>query len=127
EMAVAGGDISVTSGFHRIPLEDKTRLLGWEEVDGLIGAGSEDNPPYVAVVFAKTFEDGSKEYVGLPKGLFTRPNIEANTKEPGSTEFSSEEIAAEFMDREVEGFTKDRSVVFAYDKKGETTQRDALF
>lgn len=126
EMAVSSGDIEVTSGFHKIPLEDKQRLLGWEQVDGLYGTGSEDNPPYVAVIFAKTYEDGSKEYVGLLKGKFSRPTLEGSTKED-NVEFSSEEIAAQFMDREVEGFSKKKSVIFAYDPPGETTNRDALF
>ncbi len=126
EMAVSSGDVGVTSGFHKIPLEDKTELLGWETVDGLIGAGTGDNPPYVGVIFAKTFEDGSREYVGLPKGMFTRPNIEGNTKED-SVEFSSEEIEAQFMDRKVEGFSKERSAIFAYDEAEETEKRDALF
>lgn len=126
EMATSSGDISVTSQFHKIPLEDKQKLLGWETVDGLTAAGASDNPPYVAVIFAKTFEDGSREYVGLPKGLFTRPNITGQSKGEG-VEYSSEEIAAQFMDREVTGFSEDKSVVFAQDKKGETTNRDALF
>lgn len=126
EMAVSSGDIAVTSGFHKIPIQDKQKLLGLEVVDGLTAMGSEDNPPYVAVIFAKTYEDGSREYVGLPKGLFTRPNITGQTKGE-STEFSSEEIAAQFMDREVEGFTKEKSVIFAYDLPGQTTERDKLF
>lgn len=126
EMATSSGDIGVTSGFHRIPIEDKIRLLGWEVVNGIASIGSEDNSPYVGVIFAKTFENGDREYVGLPKGLFTRPNIEGNSKQDG-VEFSSEEIEAQFMDRKVEGFSKDKSVLFAYDKAGETTSRDALF
>lgn len=126
EMAVSSGDITVTSQFHKIPIEDKQKLLGWETVEGLTAAGSDDNPPYVAVVFAKTYEDGSREYVGLPKGIFTRPKIEGKTKEDG-TEFSSEELEGQFMDREVDGFLKEKSVVFAADKKGETINRDALF
>jgi len=126
EMATSSGDITVTSGFHKIPLEDKERLLGWEKVDGIYSVGSNDISPYVAVVFARTYENGDKEYVGLPKGLFTRPNVEGNTKED-SVEFSSEEIEAQFMDRKVEGFTDDKSVLFAVDKKGETANRDALF
>lgn len=126
EMAVSSGDVSVTSQFHKIPMEDKQRLLGLEVVEGLTAMGSTDNPPYVAVIFAKTYEDGSREYVGLAKGLFTRPNIEAQTKED-NTAFSSENISSQFMDRKVEGFSEDKSVIFAYDKKGETTNRDALF
>lgn len=126
EMAVSSGNIAVTAGFHKIPLQDKQKLLGLEVVDGLTAMGSEDNPPYVGVVFAKTHEDGSREYVGLPKGLFTRPNIAGSTKGE-TTEFTSEEIAAQFMDREVEGFTKEKSVLFAYDPVGQTTNRNALF
>lgn len=126
EMAVSSGDIAVTAAFHKIPIEDKAKLLGWETIGGLTAAGSEDNPPYVGVIFAKTYEDGSREYVGLPKGIFTRPNIVGQTKQ-GSVTFSSEEISAQFMDREITGFSKERSVIFAYDLKGETTNRDDLF
>lgn len=126
EMAVSSGDIAVTAGFHKVPLQDKQNLLGLEVVDGITAMGSEDNPPYVAVVFAKTHEDGSREYVGLPKGLFTRPNVTGNTKGE-TTEFSTEEIAAQFMDRVVEGFDKEKSVLFAYDPAGQTTNRNELF
>lgn len=126
ELAVSSGEISVTSSFHKIPLEDKQKLFGLEVVEGITAMGSNDNPPYVAVIFAKTYEDGSKEYVGLPKGLFLRPNVEGATKEDGK-EFTSEEMEAQFMDREIDGFTDEKSVLFAYDKKGSTTNRDALF
>ncbi|WP_112181379.1 major tail protein [Paraliobacillus zengyii] len=126
EMAVSSGDVSVTSVFHKIPIEDKQKLLGWETVEGLTAAGSNDNPPYVACIFAKTYEDGSREYVGLPKGIFNRPSVSGSTKS-GSTEFSTEEISAQFMDREVPGFSEEKSVIFAQDAKGETVNRDALF
>lgn len=125
EMATSSGDITVSSGFHKIPLEDKERLLGWEKSEGVYAVGSTDISPYVAVIFTRTYENGDKEYVGLPKGLFTRPNVEGNTKED-SVEFSSEEIEAQFMDRKVDGFTEDKSVLFAVDKKGETSNRDKL-
>lgn len=126
ELAASNGNISVTAGFHKIPIEDKVKLLGWETVDGITGAGSQNTPPYVGVVFAKTYEDGSREYVGLPKGIFTRPNVTGQTKGE-STEFSTEEITAQFMDRKVEGFTDEQSVLFAYDPAGQTTNRDTLF
>lgn len=126
EMATSSGDISITSQFHKIPMEDKVALLGWEEETGVFAAGSEDNAPYVAVVFAKTYEDGSKQYVGLPKGMFMRPSITGTTK-ADNVEFSSEEMAAEFMDRKVAGFDKEKSVLFATDEKGLTVNRDALF
>ena len=126
ELAVSNGDITVSSQFHTLPIEDKQALLGYEVVDGITAAGGTDISPYVAVVFAKTHEDGSREYVGLPKGMFTRPSIEGQTKEDG-VEFSNETIEAQFIDRKVDGFTDEKSVLFAADAKGETTNRDALF
>src|SRR5690606_13089274 len=81
ELAVTSGPVSVTGNFHKIPREDKNKLLGLEVTDtGLAGHGSEDNPPYVAVVFRKTHEDGSNEWVGLPKGKFLKTNITATSK-----------------------------------------------
>ncbi|MDX8288835.1 major tail protein [Metabacillus indicus] len=127
ELTTSNGNISVTSAFHKIPTEDKTVLFGLESsTDDIHSFGSDDTPPYVAVIFAKTFEDGSREWVGLTKGMFMRPNINGQTKEDG-VEFQNEEITAEFMDREVDGFTKEKSVLFGYDAKGSVAKRDALF
>jgi phi13 family phage major tail protein len=127
EIAVASGNISVNGAFHKLPNEDKKVLFGLESTEsGLHSFGSEDNPPYVACVFAKTAEDGSKEWVGLTKGIFMRPAINGQTKQ-GETQFQGEQITAEFMDREVSGFTKEKSVVFGYDAATATAQRDALF
>lgn len=127
EIAVSSGNTTITSAFHKLPDEDKAVLFGLEKAaGGLYSYGSNDTPPYVACVFAKTYEDGSKEWVGLTKGIFMRPNMEGKTKEDG-VEFSSEEISAEFMDREVAGFNEEKSVIFGRDAKGENVQRDALF
>ncbi|WEZ09579.1 major tail protein [Priestia flexa] len=127
EIAVAAGNISVSSAFHTLPIEDRVRLLGLESTaSGLHSYGGSDNPPYVACVFAQTYQDGSKEWVGLPKGLFLRPNISGQTKEDG-VEFQPSEITAEFMDRDVEGFSDEKSVIFGKDGKGETAVRDELF
>ncbi|MBO1513261.1 major tail protein [Metabacillus bambusae] len=127
EIAVSNGNVTVTAAFHRLPEEDKAVLFGLEKTEtGLYSYGSTDTPPYVACIFAKTYQDGSKEWVGLPKGLFMRPTINSQTKADG-VEFSTEETSAEFMDREVSGFTEEKSVVFGRDEKGSTAQRDALF
>ncbi len=127
EIAVSNGNISVTSAFHKVPVEDKKVLFGLEStVGGLYSCGPDDFPPYVACVFAKTYQDGSTGWVGLPKGIFMRPNISSKTKED-SVEFQNEEITAEFMDRDVEGFDNPKSVLFGVDKKGETASRDAIF
>lgn len=126
EIAVASGNISVTGAFHTIPNEDKTKLFGLDVATGLTAYGSTDSPPYVAVIFSKTYEDGSREWVGLTKGMFMRPTITGATKADG-VEFSSEEMTAEFMDRDVDGFTEAKSVVFGRDAAGANTQRDLLF
>jgi phi13 family phage major tail protein len=127
EIAVASGNITVNSAFHKLPNEDKQVLFGLESTaTGLHSFGSEDTPPYVACVFAKTAEDGSREWVGLTKGIFMRPTINGQTKQ-GEVQFQGEQITAEFMDREVTGFEKEKSVVFGFDESGSTTQRDALF
>lgn len=125
EMAVANGTIEVEAGFHKLPLEDRVALFGLEEnEDGLVAVGN-DTPPYVAVMFAKTMEDGSREYVGLPKGMFTFPELEGNTKEDG-VEFSSDSSTGEFMQAPVEGFDKEKSMLLGHDAKGSTTMYDAI-
>lgn len=127
ELGVAHGGVGVSGNFHKIPQSDKDVLLGLEvSAGGLSAHGSNDNPPYVAVVFAKTYEDGSKEYVGLPKGKFMKTNISGATKQ-GSTTFGQDAISAEFMDREVTGFTKEKSVVVGADDAEANTKRDAVF
>lgn len=126
EIAVSSGIISVTGAFHKIPEEDKAKLFGLDTATGLTAYGSTDSPPYVGVIFSRTYEDGSREWVGLTKGMFMRPGINATSKADG-VEFSSEEITAEFLDRTVAGFDDEKSVLFGRDMPGETAQRDALF
>lgn len=127
EIATSNGEVEVSGKFHKIPKEDLITILGLETTEsGLFAYGKDDNPPYVAVVFARTYEDGSKEWVGLPKGKFIRPENSSQTKEDG-VEFSSDEIEAQFMDRKVKGFNGEKSTVFAVTKKGETEARDKLF
>ena len=126
ELATSNGPVEVTGQFHKLPFEDRVVLFGLETANGLSAYGNTDNPPYVVCVFAKTHEDGSKEWVGLPKGKFLKPSETASTK-TDSTTFSSDSVTAEFMDREVTGFTEEKSVIFGRDEKGETTNRDALF
>ncbi|WP_353423660.1 phage tail protein [Staphylococcus xylosus] len=126
EMAVANGTIEVEAGFHKLPLEDRVALFGLEKSeDGLVAVGN-DTPPYVAVMFAKTMEDGSREYVGLPKGLFTFPEVEGSTKEDG-VEFSSDSTTAEFMQAPVKGFEEDKAMLMGHDAKGTSIMKDAIW
>ncbi|MBM0064782.1 major tail protein [Alkalicoccobacillus gibsonii] len=123
EVGQAIGDITVTSTFHSIDDEHKVNLFGVKTRDGITVYSSDDVAPYVSVIFAKTYENGDKEWVGLYKGIASRGNIEGSTKEGGGGEFSSEEISFSFMERELDNET----LATAYDKKGETTNKEALF
>ena len=126
EMAVANGTIEVEAGFHKLPLEDRVALFGLEKSeDGIVSVGN-DTPPYVAVMFAKTMEDGSREYVGLPKGLFTFPELEGNTKEDG-VEFGSDSTTAEFMQAPVKGFEEEKAMLLGHDAKGTSVMKDAIW
>jgi phi13 family phage major tail protein len=71
-------------------------------------------------------EDGSMEWFGLSKGVFTRPNKEGQTKEDG-VEFGSDEIEGQFMERAVGGFNEELAVMMAYEPKGSTEGKDAVF
>lgn len=126
EMAVTNGTVEVEAGFHKLPLEDRVKLFGLEEdEDGLVAVGN-DTPPYTAVMFAKTMEDGSREYVGLPKGIFTFPEDEGQTKED-SVEFGSSSTTAEFMEKEITGFEQPKTMLMGHDAKGSTTTRDLIW
>ena len=125
EMAVTNGTVELESTFHKLPLEDRTVLFGLTKSDsGVIGVGN-DTPPYVAVMFEKTMEDGSVEYVGLPKGIFTFPEFSGNTKEDG-VEFSQDQSTGEFMQDKVEGFEKEQTMLLGHDEKGSTKMRNAI-
>lgn len=126
EMAVSNGTIELESTFHHLPLEDRVALFGLTKTeDGLVYVG-DNTPPYVAVMFAKTMESGAKEYVGLPKGLFTFPEVEGKTKEDG-VEFSQDQSTGEFMPTEIEGVEGKQAMVLGRDGKGETKMRDAIY
>lgn len=126
EMAVTNGTVELESTFHHLPLEDRIALFGLEEdEDGIVAIGN-DTPPYTAVIFAKTTEAGPTEYVGLKKGLFTFPEVSGQTKEDG-VEFSQDQSTAEFMETEIEGFEKPKTMLLAKDEDGETKGRDMLW
>ena len=126
EMATSNGSVELESTFHKLPIEDRTALFGLtKNDDGVIGVGN-DTPPYVGVMFTKTMEDGSNEYVGLPKGIFTFPEFSGNTKEDG-VEFSQDQSTGEFMQAKVEGFEEEQTMLLGHDEKGETKMRDAIY
>jgi len=122
EMAVSTGVSTVELQFHTIPLQDRVALLGLEEDDdGLIIQKSQVNPPNVAIVMEKTKGDGTAELVGLTKGMFTLPSLEAQTKED-TLEFGNDTISGEFSGRTFD----DVSQVFVHAGKDDEVKRKAL-
>lgn len=126
EIAVANGDVNVTTQFHSIPQEDQDIIFGAEVVDGVSAYGADDVPPYIAIVCQVSHNDGSSSWLGLTKGKFTRPSEENQTKADG-VEFASDSVSGEFMARAVEGFTGDKSYLKGYEESGETAVRDTIF
>lgn len=126
EMAVSTEATQLTTQFHKLPIEDRTKIYGWESNDDMVGLSGSPNPPYVSCMFSRTSEDGSAEHIGFTKGKFTIADVERETKGEDVT-FGSDNTEGEFMTRKVEGFDKDMTYIIVSDEPGETENRDALY
>ncbi|UXS76370.1 major tail protein [Staphylococcus chromogenes] len=129
EIAKSAGETQLSLTFHKLPIDVQKDLLGLiahESAANTYGFGKSTGITYTAVAIPRTMEDGSMEWFGLSKGVFTRPNKEGRTKEDG-VEFGSDEIEGQFMERKVEGFDEELAVMMSYDPKGSTEGRDAVF
>ena len=129
EIAKSAGETTLSLTFHKLPIDVQKDLLGLIEHDSnanVYGFGSSTGITYTAVAIPRTMEDESMEWFGLSKGVFTRPNKEGQTKEDG-VEFGSDEIEGQFMERAVGGFNEELAVMMAYEPKGSTEGKDAVF
>jgi phi13 family phage major tail protein len=126
EMAMSTDATQLTSQFHKLPIEDRTIIYGWETQDDMHGLPESPNPPYVTCMFTRTSEDGSKEHIGFTKGKFKIADVEGQTKGE-SVEFSNDSTEGEFMARDVDGFKKKMTYIIISDESGETTNRDKLY
>lgn len=131
ELAMSNGPTTLSTTFHKLPMEDKAKLFGLKAIGEGKGYAFTPNrrSPYVACAFARTAEDGGTEWLGFAKGMFMPPNTSGQTKEDGSVTFGNDEVSGEFMPREIDGIEgEDEGTMFVfYDAKGETTNRDFLF
>lgn len=126
EMAVSTDATALTTQFHKLPIEDRTIIYGWETSGNMHGLPDNPNPPYVTCMFTKTMEDGSAEHIGFTKGKFKIADSESQTKGE-SVEFGTDSTEGEFMARKTEGFKKDMSFIVVGDEPGETENRDKLY
>lgn len=126
EMAMSTEATQLTTQFHKVPIEDRTIIYGWETSGDMRGLPEAPNPPYVSCMFSRTMEDGSAEHIGFSKGKFTMADIEGETKGDTVT-FGSDSTQGEFMARTVEGFKKKMTYIIVADKPGVTENRDKLY
>lgn len=126
EIAVSNGAVTVSTQFHSVPQVDQDIIFGSEVVEGISAYGGDDTPPYIAIVYEVSHNDGSSSWLGLTKGKFTRPSEESSTQQE-SVEFGSDTVSGEFMDRMIDGFQKPKSYLKGFDEAGSTTNRDAIF
>lgn len=129
EIAKSAGETTLSLTFHKLPIDVQKDLLGLIEHESnanVYGFSNSSGITYTAVAIPRTMEDGSMEWFGLSKGVFTRPNKEGQTKEDG-VEFGSDEIEGQFMERTVGGFNEPLAVMMAYEPKGSTEGKDAVF
>ncbi|WP_426457033.1 major tail protein [Staphylococcus cohnii] len=129
EIAKSAGETTLSLTFHKLPIDVQKDLLGLvehSENKNVYGFSNSTGITYAAVAIPRTMEDGSMEWFGLSKGVFTRPNKEGQTKEDG-VEFGSDEIEGQFMEREVGGFEEELAVMMAYEPKGSTEGKDSVF
>src|SRR5699024_502318 len=126
EMAVSTDATQLTTQFHKLPIEDRTIIYGWEKQGNMVGLSCSPNPPYISCMFTRTMEDGSTEHIGFTKGKFTMADVEGQTKGE-SVEFGNDSTEGQFMPRKVEGFDKNMTFIIVSDEPGETTNRDELY
>lgn len=129
ELATSNGPVTLSTSFHKLPIEDRAKLLGLKTIAGGFAYTPEMRPPSVAAAFARTAEDGGEEWLFFLKGIFTVANIEGKSKEDGAVDFGTDEVNAEFMPRAVEGIEGEdkATMLVVYDAPGEHTNRNAMF
>lgn len=92
------GETTLSLTVTAIPQDVLADILGQEVKKGVIAYKQDAVPPYVALGFTGTKDDGGKRMVWLTKGRFSIPSDEWNTKED-SPEFQPQEIEGTFIRR----------------------------
>ena len=78
---------------------DLAAILGQtQDEDGVVYAGEEDEPPYMAIGFRAKKANGMYKYIWLYKVKFAIPSESYNTK-GDSIEFTTPEITGQFIKR----------------------------
>ncbi|QDZ93858.1 major tail protein [Bacillus altitudinis] len=116
------GETKVTIETTEIPQDVLAHITGQKIVDGVIAWKQDAIPPYIALGFTGTKEDGNVRHVWLVKGRFSIPSTDWKTKED-KPEAQKESIEGTFVQRSDKVFkiTGDSSV------KGYEKYREKFF
>ena len=102
ETASSISDISVGLESVYLPLEDKASLLGHTITDGVMISKTDDEAPYVAIMFEAKQTGGAIQYEKLLKGKFSETQKTFNTK-GNSIEFANHSLNGNFVARAYDG------------------------
>ena len=80
ETASSISDITVSLDSVYLPLEDKAALLGHKIIDGVMVSKTDDEAPYVAIMFESKQTQGAIQFEKLLKGKFAESQETFNTK-----------------------------------------------
>ncbi|KAA6447589.1 major tail protein [Bacillus swezeyi] len=116
------GETKVTIETTEIPQDVLAHITGQKIVDGVIVWRQDAIPPYIALGFTGTKDDGNVRHVWLTKGRFSIPSIDWKTKEE-KPEAQKESIEGTFVQRSdkvfkitgdssVQGYEKYRNTFF---------------
>lgn len=89
----------LTLNVNDIMPDDLAAILGQtQDADGVVYAGEDDEPPYMAIGFRAKKANGMYKYIWLYKVKFAIPSESYNTK-GDSIEFTTPEITGQFIKR----------------------------
>jgi phi13 family phage major tail protein len=97
-----GADVTVQR--KDVTLEEEKIILGRKmDANGGVYGGTNDNPPYGAFGYMRTFSDGTALYVWLLKTKFAPSNSTADTKAVDSVTPQYDQMTASALTREADG------------------------
>ena len=102
ETASSISEIAVNFDSVYLPLEDKASLLGHTVTDGVMISKTDDEAPYVAVMFESKQTKGAIQYEKLLKGKFSETSETFNTKSE-NTEYQLHSLEGSFVARAYDG------------------------
>lgn len=102
ETASSISEITVNLDSVYLPLEDKASLLGHTVTDGVMISKTDDESPYVAIIFESKQTKGAIQYEKLLKGKFSEVQETFNTKGE-NIEYQLHSLQGSFVARAYDG------------------------